>query len=98
MSEYSLLCQQLLAIVIMLGGIAMIVGGPTLMGRYYRWIFASFVFGPLNWLRLKTLLLLQGIVRYVAKEFFNILSSLLNFLLTGVVSFCKGVFTRLRAW
>ena len=43
------LVTLILVIVFMLGGMAMIVGGPSLMGRFYRWIFRVVVLRPLQW-------------------------------------------------
>ena len=43
------LIALLLVIVIILGGIAMIVGDPSLMGRFYRWVFRVVLPRPLEW-------------------------------------------------
>ncbi|OHB17567.1 MAG: hypothetical protein A2544_00675 [Candidatus Zambryskibacteria bacterium RIFOXYD2_FULL_43_10] len=38
-----------LIIVIMLGGLTMMVGGPSLTRRLYRWLFQNLVLAPLSW-------------------------------------------------
>ena len=48
-SAVGLLIGYLLVIGIMLGGMAMIVGGPSLTGRLYRWMFRHMVREPLRW-------------------------------------------------
>ncbi len=62
------LITLILVIVIMLGGMAMIVGGPSLMGRYYRWVFRVVVLRPLEWGLHQLGIAIRAILRWVGRQ------------------------------
>lgn len=72
-SVVGLLLGYMLAIVIMLGGLTMIVGGPSLTGRFYGWLYRHLFLRPLRWALRQTGILLHRLLRWSGRQLWRLL-------------------------
>lgn len=67
------LITLILVIVIMLGGFTMIIGGPSLTGRLYRWIFQNLVLAPLSWGLNQVLAGAEWLLRWIGIQLWHLI-------------------------